>query len=307
MSLALLPKALGRPADDTRQVLAQGRRWRLLHWAGEAQGVAKAPLLFLHGFAGLAEAWGPTLAHLPGEEVWALDLPGHGGSFAPPSEAWGLPEAADALEALLGELAGDQAFRVVGYSLGGRLALHLAWRHPQRVAHLALVGASAGLEGQALREARWASDQAWAKRLREEGLAAFAQAWEAQGLFAGLRRLSPEAQAFWRGLRAEGVQSPEGLAASLLAFSPARQLPLQPLLESLAQPTCWLAGAEDSAYALAAQAMAALQPQGHWALVPGSGHALPIEAPEALAQCLLDCWASSDARPSAQPQKGGPA
>jgi 2-succinyl-6-hydroxy-2,4-cyclohexadiene-1-carboxylate synthase len=210
--------------------------------------------------------------------VVAPDLPGHGLSVGP-AEGTGLPEAADALVEQLEAIAPTTAWSVAGYSLGGRLALHLAVRHPERVSRLTLFGASAGLEGQHVRAERCAQDAAWAAKLRTRGLPAFLEEWEAQPLFASLAGLSPEARV--QLARSREGHDAEALAAALEAFSPGRQPPLHDQLSSLLIPTLWVAGEADAKFTALATELAARMPLGRTAIVPGCGHNVPLERPEA--------------------------
>ncbi|HEX2728748.1 MAG TPA: alpha/beta fold hydrolase, partial [Rubrobacteraceae bacterium] len=102
-------------------------------------------VLFLHGFMGSSGDWGGITAVL--EERYfcvAVDLPGHGTSVGLPLESYTFEVAARMVLAVLGEL-GIERTTLVGYSMGGRLALYTALRIPQRVSRLVLVGASPGI------------------------------------------------------------------------------------------------------------------------------------------------------------------
>src|SRR5689334_14583758 len=107
-----------------------------------------APLLLLHGFTGSSATWAPHVAAWPARTI-AVDLPGHGKTDAPADADLYCMEATVAdLVALLDRLGVARA-HVLGYSMGGRVALHLAAANPERVATLILESASPGLAGQA--------------------------------------------------------------------------------------------------------------------------------------------------------------
>src|SRR5688500_12620479 len=107
--------------------------WPATRWA--ATDPEAAPLLLLHGFSGLGVGWSELVAGLGAHgPILAPDLPGHG-TCPPPAPDADLDQAADALADQLTE-----PCDVVGYSLGGRLALHLATRHPACVGRLVLIG-----------------------------------------------------------------------------------------------------------------------------------------------------------------------
>jgi pimeloyl-ACP methyl ester carboxylesterase len=106
-------------------------------------GGAGSPVVLLHGLGGAASNWVEVTEELAASHrVLALDLPGHGGSEAPPRGA-GLPWFADAVAVGLRDEGVERAI-VVGHSLGGQIALHLAVRHPDLVGGL-LLAAPAGI------------------------------------------------------------------------------------------------------------------------------------------------------------------
>ncbi len=232
--------------------------------------------VWLHGFLGSPADWDEVRARLapaPGGEV-APWLPGHGPNPAPVT-----PSLDDWVDALLRELGGDDPLELVGYSLGGRLALRLALRVPERVRRLVLLGASPGLPGTVVRASRLELDRARAAHLRRDGLAAFLDSWYAMPLFATLRAHPRFAE--WRIRRMDGDAA--GLADALLAASPGAQADLWPDLANLAMPVLWLAGGLDTAYSTQAPRAAARCPDGSWALAEGAGHAAQLENPQAVA------------------------
>jgi 2-succinyl-6-hydroxy-2,4-cyclohexadiene-1-carboxylate synthase len=222
-------------------------------------------IAYLHGFAGAPASWEATLAALPDHDARALALPGHGGGPVPAT--WD-----DCLAAIAGAI-GDVEL-VVGYSLGARAALGLlaTGRAPRAI----LVSVNPGL-GDAERAARRAGDAAWARMLRERGIAAFAGAWEAQPLFATQARTSPERLAERRARRL--ALDPEQLARSLevmgLAAMPDYRGAVTAARASL------IAGADDPKYVAIARAHAA-----PLAVIAGSGHDPTLEQPARLADAI---------------------
>jgi len=262
------------------------------HARGDGQ-----PVVLLHGFTGRADAWGELAERLARRRrVIAFDLPGHGDSPAPadPSAAR-LPRVADALVGALDALrVGDAVW--LGYSLGGRLALHVAAAHPARVRALVLESTSPGLADAAERRARAAADARLADAIERDGLERFVDAWLAQPLFATQAELPAEVRARERARRLTG--SAGGYAAALRAMSVGEQDPLWQHLGSLAMPVLLLAGARDVKYARIARAMAARLPDARLALIEGAGHAVHLERPDAwlaAAEPFLDAAAASPA------------
>ncbi len=245
--------------------------------------------LWLHGFLGAPEDWLATRLKMGTDSVQDefLQLPGHG--------QWqdSLPQRPDQwVDWLLDQLPVDGAVELVGYSMGGRLALAAALRAPQRVSRLVLAGANPGLEREAQRRARSQVDEEWARLLEEQGLSAFLKVWYAQPLFAPLL----EKLDFHRLLERRALGDARLLAQVLRSMSPARQENFWPRLQELSMPVLWIAGTRDSAYAAVVRRGASRTPHGQCALLAGVGHALPLEAPEELAALMVEerrHWTSS--------------
>jgi len=195
-----------------------------------------------------------------------------------------MERAAGALVALLDQIEVGRC-ALVGYSMGGRLALHLALRFSERITHLALFGASAGLVSPDERNARAASDLDLAESIMRDGVEAFAERWEALPMFESQRGLHPAIRESMRTQRR--AQDPERLAAALRAFGTGFQEPLHDRLRDLRIPTLIVAGENDMKYARIAQEMAAAIPGAECRIVPGAGHAVPLERPEECA-ALID-------------------
>jgi 2-succinyl-6-hydroxy-2,4-cyclohexadiene-1-carboxylate synthase len=235
---------------------------------GPAPSDDRPPLVLAHGFTQHAGCWGPLLDDLAGDRrVVAVDLPGHGRSASITADLW---RSAD----LLAEVGGHADY--LGYSLGGRVCLHLALAHPQRVRRLVLIGATPGLPDNDTRAARRRSDEALADRLEHEPLEQFLVWWLGQPLF---RTLPAE-----RAMVAERTHNaPAALATSLRTCGTGVQQPLWDRLPQLAMPVLLLAGAVDHRFAAIAVASArVIGANASVSLVPGSGHACHLERPEAV-------------------------
>lgn len=237
------------------------------------------PLLLLHGFLSAPAAWDAVRDRLPPElEVHTLPLSGHGG--APVVSSWDDEIARLSLE--IARCTGGRPAHLIGYSLGGRLALGLLARRAELFGRATLISARNGLSDEAERALRREADAAWARRLREEGLNTFLDAWEAQPLFATQGRLSEDQRDSWRRLRAAG--DPRTLAVGLGPLSLGRMPDYKPDLSLLGLPVTVLAGALDPKFCALGAQLAALLPRGKLVIVPDAGHNLPLEAPVALAR-----------------------
>ena len=246
---------------------------------GSERGSGPAVVL-LHGFTGCAAAWDGLAERLAARHrVLAFDLPGHGAAPAParPDDC-GLTRVAAALAARVGAVGVSDAVWV-GYSLGGRVALHVALDHPARVRGLVLEGASPGIADPAERRARAAADAALADAIERDGLERFVDAWLAQPLFASQARLPAAVREHERARRLRG--SAAGYAAALRALSVGVQASLWSRLGEIRAPVLLLAGEEDVKYCGLARAMADAIRDARLALIGGAGHTAHLEQPRA--------------------------
>ena len=159
----------------------------------------------------------------------------------------------------------------LGYSMGGRYALHVALRHPRLVEKLVLVSTTAGLEDPAERQARRDSDEALAARVETEGVEPFLRWWLAQPLFSTL----PESLA---QVETRLDASASGLAGSLRQAGTGTQDPLWEQLAALDMPVLVVAGELDTKYmALAERLRDAIGDNSTIAVIEGAGHACHLE------------------------------
>lgn len=244
-------------------------------------------IVLLHGFTGSASSWG-SFRDLLQERctVVAVDIAGHGDSDKPRDlEHYRMPQVvADIVQAVA--LAGFARCAWLGYSMGGRTALHVAAAFPRSVERLALIGASAGIADAQSRAERVAADERLAQRILDEGIPAFVDYWEAIPLFASQRDL-PEAirTAIRQGRLA---CDPIGLANSLRGMGTGAQEPLHERLRTLTMPVLAMAGALDTRYVTIARKLAEGIPSGQHAMVPGAGHAAHIENAEWCAERVYE-------------------
>jgi 2-succinyl-6-hydroxy-2,4-cyclohexadiene-1-carboxylate synthase len=240
------------------------------------------PLVLLHGFTGSAEAWAPVWAPLGARcTTIAVDLPGHGRSSAPDDpRRYAQPHFADDLERVLQAL-GLQRVAVLGYSMGGRAALHFALRHRASVAALLLESTSPGIADDGERHERAAADIALAAAIERDGIAAFVERWEALPLWASQRALSDSERARLRAQRREN--HPRGLANSLRGAGAAAESSLASHLSALGMPALLVAGALDTKYVAIGQELERLLPNARLAIIPDAGHAVHLERPAELA------------------------
>lgn len=246
-----------------------------------------APILLLHGFTGRGSDWArlvPVLRRT--HRTIAVDLPGHGRSEAPADPArHGLERIAADLATLLRTLGAVPA-AVLGYSMGARVALRLALDAPGVVERLVLESPSAGIADPAERARRRARDEALARLLERDGIAAFVDAWQAQPLFASQAALRPSVRATVRRRRL--ANRPAGLAASLRGAGQGTMTPLHDRLGEIRVPALIIAGALDPTGLARARVIAAAIPDARLAIVEGAGHAPHLERPAIVRQLIVD-------------------
>lgn len=233
------------------------------------------PLMLLHGFSGSAANWALIDQALHGKyQVIMPDLLGHGQTESPANPTrYQIENAARDLIALLDALMLPRV-HLLGYSMGGRLALFTALTYPTRITTLALESASPGLATAAERSARIREDEALAARIEREGIAWFAAYWEALPLFA---TQSEAVRATLRTIRL--ANQTRGLANSLRGMGTGAQPSLWERLGELVCPTLLIAGALDAKFATIAQRMSKAIPSAHLYIVPNAGHTVHEEQP----------------------------
>jgi 2-succinyl-6-hydroxy-2,4-cyclohexadiene-1-carboxylate synthase len=242
-------------------------------------------LVLLHGFTQTRQSWRRTARALAGRyRALAPDLPGHG-------QAAHRTASFPAVTAYVRALA-PQPFTLVGYSMGGRIALHAAFQlRPER---LVLIGASPGIADPVERAARRATDEALAARIEAVGVEAFAAEWGEQPLFAG------QPERVRAAANADRLRNTAGgLAAALRGLGTGAMEPLWDRLPELAIPVTLVVGERDEKFRAIAERMRERLPRAHVIVVPGTGHAPQLEAPEATAEAVAYQSGSPSASASA--------
>ena len=226
-----------------------------------------------------------TLAH-HGFRVIALGMLGHGQSDAPiDPQRYTIEKCeADILAVLhtLGVQKGEAI--LLGYSMGGRIALYTAFSSFFRA--LILESASPGLTDPLERVQRKNSDEQLAARIERDGIAGFVEYWEHLPLFASQQRLSDEQQ---QALHEQRIQNkPLGLANSLRGVGTGVQPALQERLATLTIPVLLLAGILDTKFCAIAQHMAQSLPNVQLYIIPDAGHTVHLEQPELFDRIIID-------------------
>ena len=245
---------------------------------------APHPHVYLHGFLGSPALWEGTVkqTRMPCYHEY---LPGHGPA------PWMLPDADfwTVIDALCARIPFPR-FALFGYSLGARLALALALRHPDRVSSLVLVGVDPGIASQEDRSARQAWEDSLAEQLTTRGLPAFVNQWEALPLFDSQKRLPESIRSRQRAERLHHQES--AIAWSLRTLGTGRMPNLWPLIPSLRVQTHVISGALDGKCTEIGQRLCSVSPLFIQHTIPDSGHNPVLEAPERLLTLLTTLFPS---------------
>jgi 2-succinyl-6-hydroxy-2,4-cyclohexadiene-1-carboxylate synthase len=240
-------------------------------------GMENAPaLVLLHGFTNSGASWQPVISGL-GERYRALapDIRGH--ASAGSAEPVTLSAVIDDVAAVTPE-----PFTLVGYSQGGRIALHVALALPHRVARLVLIGASPGLADDAEREQRRLADERLAEQIESLTIDEFARQWAQTPILADV---PPDIAAVSHADRLHS--HPQGLAAALRNLGTGALPSLWKRLPDLRMPVSLLVGERDTKFAALANEMARCIPRATVTVIPGAGHAVHLERPDAVVDALL--------------------
>jgi 2-succinyl-6-hydroxy-2,4-cyclohexadiene-1-carboxylate synthase len=233
-------------------------------------------VLLLHGFTHTGLSWEPVVAAL-GESYRAIipDIRGHGRA----SDA--RPVTLDAVLEDLEALVGADEHTLVGYSMGGRIALHCALAWPERVQRLVLIGASPGLADPDERERRRADDARLADEIENSTIEEFARRWAETPVLAGLPATARE-RAHADRLRS----TPAGLAHALRGLGTGALPPLWDRLGELGMAVSLVVGERDAKFRRIAEAMAHSMTDVELVVVPGAGHAVHLELPARAAELI---------------------
>jgi 2-succinyl-6-hydroxy-2,4-cyclohexadiene-1-carboxylate synthase len=225
-------------------------------------------VVFLPGFMQHADTWSPIAAAVAERyPVRLVDF-----------ETWTFEER-------VAEIRGDGCV-VVGYSMGGRLALHAALG--SAFAGLVVVGASAGIADADERRRRKEADSELADWIETHSIDEVVARWERNPVFASQPAPLVDAQRAGRL-----AHSPADLARLLRSAGQGALDPIWDRLESLGMPVLALAGEDDPTYRAASERIASLVPQGRCGVIRGAGHAAHLEAPDAVRDAILGFLQSS--------------
>jgi 2-succinyl-6-hydroxy-2,4-cyclohexadiene-1-carboxylate synthase len=232
-------------------------------------------ILFLHGFLGSGSDWVPIARQLEKEYCCILvDLPGHGESDIEASSNPDLffTETVDTLAMELSRSAAPEPCFLVGYSMGGRIALSLLLRYPELFEKAIIVSASPGLRTEKERLSRQESDEGIARKI-ERNFEGFIKAWYEQPLFATLKN-----HPIFKEIENERIiNNPGNLASALRLLGTGRQPSVWDELQKNRVPVQFFVGEKDLKFVEINRQMVNLCPESSLEIFPECGHTLHFE------------------------------
>ena len=248
-------------------------------WHYHAIGNPDNPtLLFLHGFMGNGRDWLPIAKHFEDDYYCVMpDLPGHGKNLEHRiDELLGYSTLAKGLLGILDISHSDQV-SLIGYSMGGRLALYFATHYGEKVRHLILESVHPGLIDLQARSHRAQVDLQRSNQIEDNGIESFVDSWYQMAFFGSMQN-QPEAFTAMKIARKENV--PKWMAKVIRELSPGLQPALWDKLSNLSMVSLLIAGAQDDKYVNIVHKTAEQIPQAVFSVIPNVGHNTHFEAPK---------------------------
>ena len=246
---------------------------------------AEKTLVFLHGFTGSTKTWDEVIESF--EETYriiTIDLMGHGLTDAPYIvQRYSMEEQVELLHNFF-EARRIPSFTLIGYSMGGRVALAFTMKYAEMVEQLILESSSPGLKTEEEREARRKSDRALAEKIEKDGLEAFVEQWENIPLFESQKSLPETKQ---QAIREERLsQRVIGLANSLRGMGTGSQPSYWDDLKNFTKPVLLITGELDKKFQQKANDMKEKFLSCKNVIVSGVGHAIHVENPQIFATII---------------------
>ncbi|GKU84791.1 2-succinyl-6-hydroxy-2,4-cyclohexadiene-1-carboxylate synthase [Niallia sp. NCCP-28] len=237
------------------------------------------PFVLLHGFTGDCSTWYPFIP------VWKktcrlilIDIIGHGKTDSSMDICkYNILTVASHIKEILMEL-NVNAAHVLGYSMGGRLALTFAIKYPDFVRKLVLESASPGLAAEAERKERRIQDEKLGKSIVEEGVEKFIDKWENIPLFESQQHLPSFIK---DNIKKQRLQNNAlGLQLSLLGMGTGQQPSWWDDLHKLTRETLLITGESDTKFCGIAKQIKEYNHQIQWRKIKEAGHAIHVEKSE---------------------------
>ena len=236
-------------------------------------------VFLLHGFTGSTNDWKEIIPHLSKKFSYAaVDLVGHGKSESPENlELYLASSIINQLHKVIDHFT-QKKFILLGYSMGGRVALSYAAKHPDKLSGLILESVSAGITDEKLREERIRSDENIIKMIEEKSLEEFVEYWMNQDLFATLKNWPKEKLAAIKNSKLK-IQK-MGLINSLKGFGTGVMPPLDDKLDLIKCKTYLITGELDKKFTQINSELVKSFPSAKHVIVKNAGHNVHLEKPD---------------------------
>ncbi len=240
---------------------------------------SKDYVLFIHGFTGCVEDWFPIIEQMPAKYNYiALDIVGHGKSDAPSdSSHYNIESIVMQIKYVKDYLTPNKIF-LLGYSMGGRIALSYTVAYPEDVKGLILESASAGIKNDEERQKRYEEDLKLSEYIETHTLEEFIEMWSDQELFNTQRRFSNDKLKKMKKKKASG--SKIGYANSLRGFSTGIMPPVHDKLKKIPLKILLITGDLDSKFTGINARLTKRFFKAKHKIVKNSGHNTHLEEPK---------------------------
>lgn len=254
-----------------------GVRYHVAEWGDPDD----PPVVLLHGFAQSAESWAEVASRLAdSRRIVALDLVGHGKSDKPDDPTvYEMDAVVDALSAFLSEQFSRKA-ALVGYSMGGRIALALACGEPSRISSLVLESAGLGPKTGQQHAAMQHRDAATIERLLSTDIDMFMDEWQQQPIFESQRRLPQDVRDRIR--RERVANDSRALAYAVRGTGQHSMIDYSLHIKHLPMPILYIAGILDRKYLKIAENLACEENVS--CVLLNTGHNTHLEDPATFAK-----------------------
>ncbi len=234
---------------------------------------SRKPVIFLHGFMGTGREWMPIIEPFSDDILGiAPDLPGQGRTSGDLTQLTFI-SLARALAAFVEEFCAQQPL-LVGYSMGGRIALYTALMYPEVFSGLILESSSPGIEEEQEKQDRRELDGRRAEQLRQLGMEGFLREWYKLPVYDSLKN---RPNLIEKIIEKKKVGDADSLAEVIVRLSPGIQPSLWNRLPQWRNPTLLIAGEQDTKFSDIARRMAALMPTADLRIIPDAGHIVHLE------------------------------
>lgn len=274
---------MASPSTQTYSLEIGEIHLQLTHWP--ARSASAKPVVALHGFTGSGPDF-EMLAQASDEEYnwYTPDLLGHGQSDAPKKpESYTIDAYCKQLDGLMVSFGLDR-FVLLGYSMGGRLALYYTLMHAKKVSELILIGSSPGLKTEEERVQRFTADEALAREIKKNGMEWFCKYWKDVPAIQSQDKIQDPWKTDMQKRRSQNRE--HGLINALRGMGTAVQPSLWDRLSECKVPALLVTGSEDKKFEAIMKEMAKKMPAAKHVSIKGAGHSPHLEMPQPFLEAM---------------------